>query len=206
MKKLLLIAMLATASYIVQAQTKGTNAMGLGLNFNTARIETASSKSESKHAGFNIGYGYFLKENEKIGMNVFYSMYNSGSIIGAGEPDPNGWKTNSFGGAFTYQKFYALIKKFYAHAGPRAGYNYSQGTISSNDQRINTYSVGVNGGVSWFFSKRFALEADLLAADLSYSKSKESSANSDFKYTSTGLQLNSTGAFNGLGFKINFLF
>lgn len=193
-------------TFMVQAQIKGTNAIGLGLTFQTSETQSLNWKGESKNAGMSIGYGYFFKENEKIGVNVFYGLNKSTEAFGDATLNPSSWRLNSYGGSFAYQKYFALVKKLYAFAGPRIGYNYAQNNNQLDGQKINTYSVGANGGVSWFFSKRFALEADLLAADISYTKSEQNSPTTAFKHTSTSFNLSSSGAFNGLGFKIYYIF
>jgi hypothetical protein len=72
----------------------------------------------------------------------------------------------------------------------------------------SSYLVGVNGGLSWFFIKRLALEADLLTANIGYSRTRQtgSNVNGAYKNTSTGFSLNTSGTVNGLGFKTFFLF
>ncbi|NEU07725.1 hypothetical protein GZH53_05325 [Flavihumibacter sp. R14] len=201
MKKFLLIAFMATGTLFAQAQTKGTNTLGLGLNFGTTKTDQPSSSSESRNSAFTVGYGHFIKENQKIGINLFYSNYK----FIDNEIDRPGVST--YGGTFTYQKYYELFKKLYAFAGPRAGYHYNDEN-NGNGVTSNMYSLGAYGGISWFVSKRIALEADLLAADINYSHRKESVANSDmqYEYTSTNFGLSTNGSLNGLGFKIYFLF
>ncbi|MDB5013849.1 MAG: hypothetical protein JWQ25_2051 [Daejeonella sp.] len=208
MKKLLLIALMAMGTFFVQAQTKGTNTLGLGVNVNTTKSEaTGQVDNEQKNSFYNLGYGHFIKDNERIGINFTYGKAkNSGSEFYSNT-------AKSYGGNVTYQKYYSLIKKFYAFGGGRAGYsiNNSDADNSNSGQSFkdNQYSIGAYGGVTWFVSKRFALEADLLSADVSYSKLKYNSAQqngSASSRTTTNFNLTTAGAINNLGFKIYLLF
>ena len=212
MKKLLLIAVLATVSYFVQAQTKGTNAVGLGLSFQTQKTEQNSQGNqyinEQQGKGMSLGYGHFVNENVKVGIDFFYGTNGYNSTGG------NEFDSKNYGGNLNYQKYYPLLKKFYAFGGGRIAYNHSNGANTSNSQNndtgvtSNAYSVGVNGGLSWFFAKRLALEADLLSANIGYNRSRQTgtNVNGTYKDTSTGFNLSTTGAVSGLGFKIFFLF
>ena len=211
MKKALLIAFLATSSFSVNAQTKGTNTIGLGLNFQTHKAEQNSSGvqfvNEYQSKAMSVGYGHFINDNVKVGVDFFYGTYDQNTTGGVQ------FNSKTYGGNVNYQKYYPLLKKFYAFGGGRVAYSYSSGTnVSANvvsDVTTNTYAVGVNGGLTWFFSKRLALEADLLSANIGYSKSEDASTNpgdGTFKNTSTNFSLNTAGAVSGLGFKIYFLF
>lgn len=209
-KKLLLVAFLATGSLFVRAQSKGTNTLGLGLNFQTQKAEQTSQGiqyvNEQETKGMSLGYGHFTKDNVKVGIEFFYGT-NAYRSFGGDELN-----TKDYGGNLNYQRYYPIFKKFYAFGGGRVAYNYSKGGNTSSSQNTglvsNVYSVGVNGGLSWFFSKRLALESDLLTANIGFTRSRQTGTdvNGAYKNTSTGFNLNTTGAVNGLGFKIYFLF
>ena len=209
MKKFLLLAVLATGSLLVQAQTKGTNALGLGLNFQSQKTDNDSQinpyTNEQKGAVFNLAYGYFLKDNERIGINLGFGKYDSNS---------SGFNSKVYNGSLRYQKYYPLFKKLHAFGGGNIGYshvntNNQSGTFFA-DYLTNSYSLGANGGVAWFLSRRLAFEADLLSANIGYSKTtnKESDplSGSNWKTTETSFNLSTEGAINNLGFKIYFLF
>jgi hypothetical protein len=210
MKKFLLIALLAIGSLSVHAQTKGTNTFGLGLNFSKQKYEQTSQGvnyvNEQQTKGISLGYGHFIDDNVKLGTEFFYGT-NESSSFGGSE-----YNTKTYGGNLNYQRYLSIFKKFYAFGGGRVAYNYSKGVNVSNNEdsghSTNVYSVGVHGGLSWFFAKRLALEADLLTANIAYDRTRQTGAtvNSTYKNSSTGFNLSTSGSVNGLGFKIYFLF
>ena len=210
MKKYLLAAVLTMAVGFLQAQTKGTNTIGLGIGFQKQKIEqfpaSNSPDFNQQTTGISMSYGHFIKENDKIGFDFFYGN----SKLNA--ETQNGFTSSTYGGKLSYQKYFQLVKTFYAFGGARGGYNYSEGRMQQEAYLANfsTYlsTLGAYGGVSWFLSKRFALEADLLSADIGYSKAINNSVgtNGTFKTTTGNFNLSSTGVINSLGFKIHFLF
>ena len=208
MKKMLLIALLAMGALFAQAQTKGTNTLGLGVNVSTSKMDgSGQTNNEQKNRAFSLGYGHFIKDNERIGINFSYGKY-----------EQNGSATSintvkSYGGSLTYQKYYPLFKKLYAFAGGRGGYSNSSNDYNNSTygqgNKDNLYTLGAYGGVTWFVSKRFAFEADLLAADIFYRKTKYNSSEANEtsnSRTTTDFNLSTSGAINNLGFKIYFLF
>lgn len=208
MKKLILIALMAMGTFFAQAQTKGTNTIGLGVNVSTSKMDgTGQNNNEQKNRAFSLGYGHFIKDNERIGINFSYAKYEQ-----TGMSTMNNI-VKSYGGSLTYQKYYPLFKKLYAFAGGRGGYTYSSNDYNTSNYgqgvKENFYNIGAYGGVTWFVSKRFAFEADLLTADVTYSKAKynssETNSASTFR-TTTNFNLSTGGAINNLGFKIYFLF
>ena len=209
MKKLILSIMLLTSFSFANAQTKGTNTLGLGVTFGTEKTDftdQAGNKTSNEIANrfFSLSYGNFIKDNERMGAEFTYG--NARFLSGQSSVSD----TKFYGGRLSYQKYYALLKKFYAFAGGSGGYNYSKGETDDmpNGRLSNTYSVGGYGGLTWFLSKRFAFETDLLAANVSYRKTKNYGPgnNNSFNSTSTNFDLTTTGAINNLGFKIYLLF
>ncbi|RZL57360.1 MAG: hypothetical protein EOO93_18015 [Pedobacter sp.] len=105
-----------------------------------------------------------------------------------------------------------MVKKLYVFAGGGLKYNYSETKYPeqlNQDTEANNYSIAADGGVAWFFSKRFAIESSLLTASANYGVSKRSGVNTDnstYKSTYTSFNLSSGGIFNNLGFKIYLLF
>ena len=206
MKTYLIAALLlAACTWTAQSQTKGTNAIGFGVSSQTTKHENESNSvfdSEQKSTNYSLTYGHFIKDNTRVGLTAFYSD---------GSTESSGTETNSkgYGGMLHYQKYYPLLKKFYAFAGGRGRYMYTEDewnddAPSENSQKSNLYGIGAYGGAAYFLSKRFAFEVQLLSADFSYHRATNSDNNS--KTTQTSLNVSSTGAINNLGFNIYFLF
>jgi hypothetical protein len=206
--KLILTAMAVCISYEGFAQTKGTNMLGLGVNSYKVTSSTVSSGNENKTNGnaFNLGYSHFIKENSKIGLDLFLSVTKQEVFNGST------LKTNGYGANVNYQKYYPIVKTLFAYAGGRGGYNYSKQTSAGlggfQNSRTDYYSVGAYGGVTWFMSKRFALETSLLSANIGYLKNKtiDGSVGADHVSTQTSFDLNTEGFISDLGFKIYLLF
>lgn len=205
MKKYLLIALLVTLSFFARSQTKGTNTLGLGLNFQSSKSETPGYYSERSTANYSLGYGYFLKENQKAGLTVFFGRYTGLDLftIGGTDSRTEPGVSYSYGGSLGYQKYFPLLKKFYGFAGARTVYNFTEDGFQANNSPSNRYSAGVHGGVSWILFKRLNLEADLLSADIAHTRSRLAYGT---RITSTKFDLSTSGALNGLAFKIYFMF
>ncbi|WP_316736630.1 outer membrane beta-barrel protein [Pedobacter aquatilis] len=209
MKKQLLITMMAVLclSATAIAQTKGTNALSFGVNVNSSKsIFNNVEQSESKYNLFTLGYGYFFKDNSKIGLELTYGE----NKISGNSMQTYGYK--NYGGNLSYQKYFPLFKTLYAYAGGKGSYIHGTQTNPQNTSPIeykgNTYSLGAYGGITWFLSKRFALETSLLSADVAYSSSEttDMAFSSTSKSKQTSFNLSSQGFINNLGFKIYILF
>lgn len=208
--KLLTMAALCAIAFTANAQTKGTNTLGLGLNFNSSKSTSSQTENEYKNNGYSLGYGHFVKDNAKVTVELSYGenkySNNNGSSV---------QNQKNYGGFIGYQKYFPLVKTFYAFAGARAGYTYGSGETNSisgsslSINKANSYNLSAAGGLAWFVSKRFALETDLLSAGATYSKNTQEQVNlSTDKYTNTNkaFNLSSGGLFNNLGFKVYLLF
>ena len=213
MKKKLLTAVAVLASLCGYAQTKGTNALGFGINSQTSksevRSETGATEIEKTKANnFTLSYGLFIKDNTKLGLDVSYGNQDYRYVQGL-----SGSKSKSYGAGLNYQQYYPLVKKLYAFAGGSLGYGYTKTDNADpnyEDRKTDQYSVGVNGGLTWFFSKRFAIESSLLSANAFYTVDKQNGNNSGgqsrYENSYTNFNLSTSGAFNNLGFKIYLLF
>nr|WP_121272406.1 outer membrane beta-barrel protein [Pedobacter schmidteae] len=211
MKKHLLTAVAVMAALCGYAQTKGTSALGFGITSQNYKYETTNgstvTKSENKYNSYSLSYGYFIQDNAKLGIELNYGDRNDDFVANV-----SGSKTKQYGASVNYQHYYPLIKKLYAYAGGAIGYGYSKsetGNNNSNDNRTDFYSAGVQGGLTWFVSKRFALETSLLSANATYAKSENTGTmggNIGYKNTSSNFNLSSTGAISNLGFKVYILF
>ncbi len=207
--KLIIMAALCAIAFTANAQTKGTNAVsfGFGSSKSEQKYNSGSSSSEStqKNNSVSLGYGFFFKDNEKIGVNLTYG-FNETEMSAAGKQD-----YKNYGGNLSYQKYYPIVKKLYAYAGGQAGYTFGEQTYSVNEnseRTTNEYTAGAFGGISWFISKRFAFETNLLSANFGYYESKQTNSygqgTQETKNTNFGIS--SQGVFNDLGFKIYVLF
>ncbi|WP_442589710.1 outer membrane protein [Pedobacter sp. AW31-3R] len=211
MKKKLLIAIAVTLSFGGYAQTKGTSALGLGVSLTKTKTNytggSLTGSNEDKTNSFTLGYGNFIKDNAKLGVEFSYSKYDFESNNG------NYADGKSYGGNVNYQQYYPLLKKLYAYAGGRVGY-FNQKIESLNPTgpyntlKQNEYSVGAYGGLTWFVSQRFAFETNLLSANIIYSKTEETSPSNNYESNrkATNFNLTSQGFINNLGFKIYLLF
>ena len=215
MKKQLLTAVAVLASLCGFAQTQGTNTLGLGVSVNQNRSESNDgfeiNSSKDNLSTFLLSYGYFIKDNQKLFVNLNYSK-NKLSYTDY----PRSININVYGGSVGYQHYFPLLNSFYAYAAGSGGYNHTRNDKSENNNeynhnvRRNEYYLNGSGGLAWFFSEHFAIEADLISLNASYA---------DFKATTSTLQafssqnnkartfnLSSQGAINNLGFRIYFLF
>jgi len=209
-KQLLVTAMAVGISLCGFAQTKGTNALSFGVNSTKSKSSVNNYEIESKNNNFTLGYGYFFKDNDKIGLDLTYGLnkFNSGNT-------PN-QEQKSYGGNLSYQHYFPLVKTLFAYAGGKAAYTYSKNKNlyegappQSSSFTSNQYAVGAYGGITWFVSKRFALETSLLSADITYSKTEQNEINANNLFTKneyTSFNLSSQGFINNLGFKIYVLF
>lgn len=210
MKKQLFTAFAVVLSLCGYAQTKGTSTLGFGANVSTNKSSSNFGNSENtitnKNRYFSLGYGHFIKDNARIGLELSYGNNTN-------EQTANDYSNESktYGGNISYQKYYPLIKTLYAYAGARTGYNYTRSTDEDSNINLNegnSYNLGAYGGITWFVSKRFAFETNLLSADIVYSQSKYKGQDPTYqsKQELTNFNLNTSGFINDLGFKIYLLF
>jgi len=214
-KQLLLVAMAAGLSLSAFSQTKGTNALNFGVNTYTNKNSNNSYQgnnyeNKTQNNTFTLGYGYFFKDNSKFGLDLTYGLdkYNN--------TNNSEQQQKSYGGNLNYQHYFPIVKTLFAYAGGRAGYTYTKTKNSNTSPNYpqtstnigNQYNIGAYGGITWFISKRFALETSLLSADIRYAKTKQTESTDQSFYTneSTNFNLNTQGFINNLGFKIYILF
>ncbi|HEY0666829.1 MAG TPA: outer membrane beta-barrel protein [Sphingobacteriaceae bacterium] len=203
MKTMLVAAVILTAAYFTaNAQTKGTNTLGAGFDATSYKQESGNFESESKGNHFNLGYGRFIKDNLKLGVNGTYSHSTS-----TYSSNTDSTKVNKYGGGISLQKYFPLFNKFYAYAGGHTNYTYAKqtsNTPSNNNYNENSYFLGASGGVTWFVSKHFAFEVNLLSGGLNYSRGKYPNGNG-FN-TMTNFNVSTSGSITDLGFMVYFLF
>lgn len=208
MKKQILTAIAVVASLCGYAQTKGTSALSFGVSVNTNKSEYNTSpenNQETKTRSFTLGYGLFIKDNTKLGIDLNYGTSDN-NYMGGSQAE-----SKFYGGNVSYQQYYPLIKKLYAYAGGTVGYarteQESLDDPTNNNSKGDQYSAGVYGGITWFVSKRFAFETSLLSASASYATYKQKISDATvYKNKQTNFNLSSDGFINNLGFKIYLLF
>lgn len=207
MKKQLLTAIAVCLSLCGYAQTKGTNALGFGITSITDKSSGNGNNNKVTTNSFTLGYGHFIKDNTKIGVELNYGM--SEQDYGG----YNGQESKVYGGSLNYQKYFPIVKTLYAYAGGKAAYTYTESkyknlNVENQGNETNQYAIGAYGGVTWFVSKRFAFETSLLSANVSYSKREElnNSPGNSYKNTRTSFDMSTQGFINNLGFKIYLLF
>jgi hypothetical protein len=205
--KLILTAVAAMLSVCSFAQTKGTNTLGLGVTSYQSELSSSGTTEKQKENLFSLGYGHFIKDNIKIGFMASYGSTKTETSVTSGSTS----ESNAYGGEVNFQKYFPLFKTFYAYAGGRIGYLYEKQNVtgfSAQTAKIDNYTAGAYGGLTWFLSKRFALEANLLSANIVVNSMKATAGNGTNNVTlkSTSLNLKTEGAINNLGFKIYFLF
>jgi len=202
MKRQLLTAMAVVLSVCGYAQTKGTNTLGFGLGINSSKNES-NSQADVKNTSVTIGYGHFIKDNSRIGADFYFGGSEYGNSANS--------DIRNIGGSINYQHYYPLVQKLYAFAGGLGGYNHFSRDASGNGydaEYINDqYYAGASGGISWFFSKRFAIETTLLNANVSFDRSRvlNSSVNETISQ-SKNFNLTTQGSITNLNFKIYLLF
>ena len=209
MKRKLLTAVAVLLSCIGYAQTKGTSTIGFGANVQTVKNEmnTSDYTRETSNKLFSLSYGYFVEDNKKWTAEI---SYGNSKILGTNGSEQT---SRNIGGNIIYQRYYPIVKTFFAFAGGQAGYSRldnesPQGNpVYHNSIDVDQYSVGAFGGLAWFLSKRFAFETTLLSANANYANfSQESSGDSVYSSKQTNFNISTTGFINNLGFKIFLLF
>src|SRR5215217_11764 len=116
MRKQLFTVAAVLLSLCGYAQTKGTNALSLSVTAtsskNEANIPSGSDSQKVKNNYFGMGYGHFISDNSKLGIDLLYLNNTSKSSNSTSDNT-----TKGYGAAVSYQKYYPLIGKFYAYAG-----------------------------------------------------------------------------------------
>lgn len=69
-------------------------------------------------------------------------------------------------------------------------------------------SLAATGGLTWFISKRWALETNLISIGAYYNKNEDlqDSSGQIFNSKSQGLNISTAQSFNNLGFKVYLMF
>lgn len=200
-KHFLLAALLLSGALGAYAQTKGTNSLGLGLDFGKSETRINNEDQNTKGSNFSVNYARFIRDNVKLGVGVSYGF----------NENANYQEAKAFGVSALYQRYYPVYKKLYVFLGGDASYNNSKLTNESynvpndNIQKANSYSLGAYGGVSYFLGKHWELEARVINARFGYADLSNENGDA-YQYKQKGFSLKTAGSFTNLGFNINFLF
>jgi hypothetical protein len=211
MKKQFLTVAAVFLSVYSYAQTKGTSAINLGVSSTTSEYKNVSPNSfqsyKNKGSDFNLGYGLFVTDNNKVGIELLYSKSKT-EFAGSGDFR----KDKGFGVGLNFQHYFPLLKTFYAYAGAYGQYMQTDGEEhyqGAPGREIDGFrsSLTAVGGLTWFISKRWALETNLISAGAAYSKTKDNqSGDNEYSNKQTSFSLSSDGLINNLGFRVYLMF
>jgi hypothetical protein len=212
MKKHFLTAAAVLLSIYSYGQSKGTSTISLGFSSSTNEYKNefydTSQASKSKNTQLRIGYGLFVSDNNKLGVDLLYNKANSTYTPGGEVREEKG-----YGLGINYQHYFPIVKTFYAFAGGSGEYSQTKGNTNSTnytERDIKNYyaSLAATGGLTWFISKRWALETSLISVGASYSKFEDfQTSNGQSYYNKTkSFSLSTAQTFNNLGFKVYLMF
>ena len=209
MKKHFLTAAAVLMSMYSYGQTKGTSTVNLGFSSTNSEIKgTSYLPIKDKNSQLRIGYGLFVSDNNKVGVDLLYNRSKSEY-----QGSENSRDTKGYGVGVNYQHYFPIIKTFYAYAGAAGEYSQSKGKLNSTSeayQNTNGYfgSLTANGGLTWFISKRWALETNLISVGAFYAKSEElqTITNDRFSNITKSFNISSAQTFNNLAFKVYLMF
>ncbi len=184
----------------------GTFSLGGNLNFGTSSQDFSSESSQSvdKNTFFRIQprFGYFIVNNFEIGIALDYTQ-SVANILVQTQPVTDQDNIRSTFGVIPYVRGYKSInKKLLLFVQGEAGYNFFKSELEINSSNLNTltidtFELGVKPGITYFISKRMALEASLGGLTYGNSNRDFESRNPDNTFNEIK---NSSNAFN---FSIN---
>tara|TARA_R110001592_G_scaffold3585_1_gene20659 strand:- start:1133 stop:1783 length:651 start_codon:yes stop_codon:yes gene_type:complete len=216
MKKLLIITFLFTFGIILGQETeknlniqKGTWNLGgtFSLNNSNSSSEFISNSSKNENDQFYVGFyprvGYAINNNLIIGLGLGYEYRDFKTYYSGIENYDSNQNTLV---VFPYiKKYFNITEKFSFHLQGEFSVsktwidNKSSITNNSNETR-NSLFVGIRPGITYFLTKKFALETSIGA--LGYSTGKNENDNNKGKFNSFDLNLN----FNNLLFGLSYYF
>jgi len=218
MKKVILIAMACFAIITCQSQTeKGKMFIGGLINFsdgNTSYYDTSGLTGTSKNYHFQItpNYGYFIKDNFAIGVNLNYlTQSTTNDNTNNSAANINYTQTKNIYGAGVFARYYKkLIGNFMFIANGSIAYNYEvDGETGISDpinenNKINSFNVTITPGLVYFISPKFGLETTFGNLNYSYSSTKNNDTSSQSKINTSNFGLNLD--FSAFSFGVNYYF
>lgn len=212
MKKLLIITFLFTFGIIIGQETeknlniqKGTWNLGGTFSLNNSSSEFNANTSKNENDQFYVGFypqvGYAINDNLIIGLGLGYEYIDAKTYyteIGGYDSNQNTLVV------FPYiKKYFNITEKFSFNL--RGEFRVSKSwtdsknsiNISSNETN-NSLFAGIRPGITYFMTKKFALETSIGA--LGYSTGKHENDNGEGKFNSFDLNFNSNNLLFGLSY------
>lgn len=192
------------------SQTKGTSALSLGISSSTNEFNSpeGSSDVKNKNSYLRLGYGLFVSDNNKVGIDLLYNKST------AKRQSTENQKQEGYGAGANFQHYFPLVKTLYAYAGASGQYmkfkgeqnDDVQGAYERNTDGYNA-SLTAIGSLTWFISKRWALESNLISAGAYLGRSKYyQNGGNTYSTKDTNFNLSTDGVFNNLGFRVYLMF
>ncbi len=213
MKKLLIIALLVTFG-ISFGQVKEDNSniqkgtWNLGGNFtlNNSIYNSSNTENNQFYIGFYPRVGYDINNNLIVGMGIGYEYHNNKNYYS--ETESNNSNLNRIV-VFPYiKKYFNINEKFSFHLQGEFRLSKSWNDNNNNNNNsinFNSYEVynsslfvGIRPGITFFLTKKLALETNIGA--LGYSTGKNESDNREGKFNSFNFNFNSNNLLLGLSY------
>lgn len=159
---------------------KGTINLGGNLNIGTSSQDFSNeiNQNVTKNTFFRIQprVGYFVGNNIEIGIAFDYTQSNTNNL---NQTQPVSEQDNiraTFGFLPYIRGYKSINKNLLLFVQGEVGYNTSKSelefnSINASTFTLNTFEIGIRPGITYFISKRMALEASL--GGLSYTNSKQ---------------------------------
>lgn len=210
MKKILLsISLLATSITVAQNNEtpkpsieKGTWVVNTNINYynreSDIEIDTEySNKTKSTHFSFTPNIGYLITNNLEVGIGTGIGFSESESESTRDDVSGDTKSNNYYIRVSTYikgykpinDKLFLFLKGELSYSNQNQNYSYYNSDIESynnNDSKSNNYFIGIRPGVTYFMSKRIAMEFSL--GNLGYTKYIHESENA--KTTNNSFSIN----------------
>ncbi|WP_303318025.1 outer membrane beta-barrel protein [Flavivirga abyssicola] len=187
---------------------KGTFNIGGKASFSFSNYENEDDIPKDKYSEFGItpNFGYALKNNLIIGLGVGYSYGESENYR------INNSIVHRYDATFNRFSIFPYIKKYFPLGNKltlflQGEVNYSENKtkrsnsefLNNNDDSRNTFFAGFRPGITYFLSKKLALEANL--GSLGYNKAKHNyGSNNSNKSESFNFNLNSSNLQFGVSY------
>ncbi len=147
MKKVLLILFLCFFTNMLIAQGKLKNVYTVGGSISYSSYKEENNSTDQSSFVFMPTLGYLFVENFYTGMMLLYSHYSSGD-----------YSSNSIG-LGPIVKYFFGDEKLKPFAGGRL--TYITNTNGQNDDFSNQTDLTLSGGINYFVTDYFALEASI---------------------------------------------
>jgi outer membrane protein W len=197
---------------------KGKFLIGGALNFNRSNSTSKSyiislnnsRETETKNGGIKVDFGYFIKENLAVGIKGGYNKSHIDEKNNLGSAITNEQNAQAFNAGPFLRYYIPITTRFYfsllGEMTISTGKNFSSTTnnmeLEETNAKVNSFTVLGMPSISYFFTKRIALELSGLGVSLSTSKVKETHSNNG---QAIGEKTSSATALNFNPFETGFL-